>query len=63
MAIDAFEEAQQASEDLRAALAAHGIMLPALGVDVPAVIAGFPLVSLGCASAATVRQIVAALHC
>lgn len=59
---DPWTDAQDAAEGLRAALDAIGITLPALGVDVPGVLAGYPLVSLGAAPAATVRRLTAQLR-
>lgn len=58
---DPWKEAQDAAEDLRAALKAVGIMLPALAVDLPGVLMGFPLVSLGVAPADTVSKLTTAL--
>jgi hypothetical protein len=54
---DAWAEAQAAAEELREELRRIDAILPSLGIDVPAAIGGFPLVSLGSAPAATIRKI------
>lgn len=58
---DAWHEASTAVEDLRDALHAHGINLPELSLDLPGVMADYPLVNLGAATADTVRQIIQVL--
>lgn len=55
-------EAEAAANDLREACTLHGITLPALGLDVAGVAAGYPLVQLGSTPAATVRLLAAALR-
>ncbi|MFE2040157.1 hypothetical protein ACFXAZ_04345 [Streptomyces sp. NPDC059477] len=50
-------------EDLRAALKAHGITLPSLGLDLPAFAgSGMPLVSLGNCNTATAQALVKVLR-
>lgn len=51
-------------EQLRTALAAHGITLPSLGVDLPTFASSSPptLVALGNCNTATARQLAAALR-
>ncbi|MEV4332819.1 hypothetical protein AB0K02_20135 [Streptomyces sp. NPDC049597] len=58
-------DAQTCAEELRAALAAHGITLPSLGVDLPTFAARYPnrpLVALGNCNLLTARALVAALR-
>ncbi|MFF8598937.1 hypothetical protein ACF065_08500 [Streptomyces sp. NPDC015232] len=59
------DDLQPDIDALRAALAAHGITLPSLGVD-PVTLAGThirpPLVALGNCTVATARQLTAALR-
>ncbi|MCX4586544.1 hypothetical protein [Streptomyces sp. NBC_01481] len=58
-------DVQDCAEELRAALAAHGITLPSLGVDLPTVAASYrtpPLIALGNCNLATARALVAALR-
>jgi hypothetical protein len=57
------ETAEELAEELRLALAVHGIKLPSLGVD-PAPSWGvcpYPLVALGNCNLATARQLVGVL--
>ncbi|WP_406725803.1 hypothetical protein WJ438_15610 [Streptomyces sp. GD-15H] len=52
-------------EELRAALAAHGITLPSLGIDIPAFAARHPtrpLIALGNCNLLTARALTAALR-
>jgi hypothetical protein len=58
---DPWAEAETAVEELRQKLRAVDITLPSLGLDVAAVLAGYPIVCLGSATADTVRKISAAL--
>ncbi|GFH36009.1 hypothetical protein [Streptomyces pacificus] len=58
-------DADECTEQLRAALAAHGITLPSLGIDLPSFEArgpGRPLIALGNCNLATARALVAALR-
>jgi hypothetical protein len=58
-------EADDCAEELRAALAEHGITLPSLRVDLPTFAARYPtrpLISLGNCNLLTVRTLVAALR-
>ena len=50
---DAREGAEAAANRLRMALARHGIDLPELGLHFPAILAGYPIVSLGTITAET----------
>lgn len=52
-------------EELRAALAAHGITLPSLGVDIPTFAARYPtrpLIALGNCNLLTARALATALR-
>ncbi|WP_081237128.1 hypothetical protein [Streptomyces viridosporus] len=52
-------------EELRAALAAHGITLPSLGLDVPTFASRYParpLIALGNCNLLTARALTAALR-
>ncbi|MER6407110.1 hypothetical protein [Streptomyces viridosporus] len=52
-------------EELRAALAAHGITLPSLGLDVPTLASRYPtrpLIALGNCNLLTARALTAALR-
>ncbi|MCX4788848.1 hypothetical protein OG369_22525 [Streptomyces sp. NBC_01221] len=56
---------QDCVNDLRAALAAHGVTLPSLGIDLPTFAARYrtlPLVTLGNCNLPTARALVAALR-
>jgi hypothetical protein len=58
-------DVQDCAEELRAALAAHGIKLPSLGVDLPTLTARYPtgpLIVLGNCNLLTARALVAALR-
>jgi hypothetical protein len=58
-------EADACVEELRAALAAHGITLPSLGVDLPAYASRCPtrsLVALGNCNLLTARALTTALR-
>lgn len=57
-------EANTQVAELQAALAAHGIILPSLGVDLPSVVQTYraPLVELGNCNLDTVRALTAALR-
>ncbi|MGW1494042.1 hypothetical protein [Streptomyces sp. NPDC002402] len=58
-------DVQDCAKELRAALAAHGITLPSLGVDLPTFAASYrtpPLIALGNCNLATARALVAALR-
>ncbi|GAA2995196.1 hypothetical protein [Streptomyces fulvorobeus] len=58
-------EAQQVMDELRAALAAHGIVLPSLGVDLPTLAARYrtpPLIALGNCNLPTARALAEALR-
>ncbi|MFF6810132.1 hypothetical protein ACFZAG_09625 [Streptomyces sp. NPDC012403] len=58
-------EADAYVEELRAALAAHGITLPSLGVDLPTFAARCPvrpLIALGNCNLLTARALTAALR-
>ncbi|MEU9009978.1 hypothetical protein AB0D12_09350 [Streptomyces sp. NPDC048479] len=58
-------EVQDCAEELRAALASHGITLPSLGIDMPTFAASYrtpPLIVLGNCNLATARALVAALR-
>lgn len=57
--------ADDCAEELRAALAAHGITLPSLGVDLPTFAARYPtrpLIALGNCNVLTARALTAALR-
>ncbi|MFJ3893286.1 MULTISPECIES: hypothetical protein [unclassified Streptomyces] len=58
------QEATTRVAELQAALAAHGIILPSLGVDLPSVVQTYraPLVELGNCSLDTARALTAALR-
>lgn len=59
------EAADACVEELRAALAAHGIRLPSLGVDVPTFASRYParpLIALGNCNLLTARALTAALR-
>lgn len=58
---DPWAEAEAAIDALREALRPIGVTLADLGLDVPALIAGYPLVRLGSAPADVIRKIAAAL--
>jgi hypothetical protein len=60
---DAREGAEQALNELRAALERRGIDIPDLGLYLPGVLAGCPVISLGVITAETARQLTAALLC
>ncbi|MEU9355154.1 hypothetical protein AB0D65_30170 [Streptomyces griseoloalbus] len=58
-------EADARAEELRAALAAHGITLPSLGVDLPAFASRCPtrpLITLGNCNLLTAQALTAALR-
>lgn len=58
-------DAQDCVEKLRAALAAHSITLPSLGVDLPTFAARYPnrpLIALGNCNVLTARALTAALR-
>ncbi|MGQ5579932.1 hypothetical protein [Streptomyces sp. ECR3.8] len=58
-------EADVCAEELRAALAAHGITLPSLGVDLPAFASRGPvrpLIALGNCNLLTAQALTAALR-
>ncbi|MDQ1008799.1 MarR-like DNA-binding transcriptional regulator SgrR of sgrS sRNA [Streptomyces sp. V4I23] len=58
-------DAQDCAEELRAALAAHGITLPSLGVDLPTFAARYParpLIALGNCNVPTARALTTALR-
>ncbi|MGW0501178.1 hypothetical protein ACWD0Z_38915 [Streptomyces sp. NPDC003007] len=58
-------EADACVEELREALAAHGITLPSLGLDLPAFAARFParpLIALGNCNLLTAKALAAALR-
>ncbi|MET9389872.1 hypothetical protein ABZY20_05560 [Streptomyces sp. NPDC006624] len=58
-------EADARVEELRAALAAHGITLPSLGIDLPAFAARCPvrpLIALGNCNLLTAQALTAALR-
>ena len=58
-------DVQDCAEDLRAALAAHGITLPSLGIDLPTFAARNPtqlLIALGNCNLPTARALVAVLR-
>ncbi|WP_328670246.1 hypothetical protein OG905_16095 [Streptomyces sp. NBC_00322] len=58
-------DVQDCAEEPRTALAAHGITLPSLGVDLPTFAAGYrtpPLIALGNCNLATARALVVALR-
>lgn len=59
---DPWTEAQQAVDGLRATLDIIGVTLQDLGLDVPGIMAGYPSVHLGTATAETVRRITEALQ-
>jgi hypothetical protein len=57
--------ADDCAEELRATLAAHGITLPSLGVDLPTFAARYPtrpLIALGNCNLLTARALIAALR-
>ncbi|MFH8471413.1 hypothetical protein [Streptomyces sp. NPDC018000] len=57
-------DAQDCVNDLRAALAAHGVTLPSLGIDLPTFTARYrtsPLITLGNCNLPTARALAAAL--
>ncbi|MCK7627352.1 hypothetical protein MUU72_30380 [Streptomyces sp. RS10V-4] len=58
------DDAYACAEGLRDALAAHGITLPSLGVDLPSFAGTYPppLVALGNCNAATARRLADVLH-
>ncbi|MEU0171146.1 hypothetical protein ABZ214_37835 [Streptomyces iakyrus] len=57
-------EADACVEELRAALAAHGISLPSLGLDLPALASrpARPLITLGACNLLTAQALAAALR-
>ncbi|MFE6405807.1 hypothetical protein ACFVOR_02590 [Streptomyces sp. NPDC057837] len=58
-------DADACVEDLRVALAAHGITLPSLGIDLPAFAAHLPtrpLIALGNCDLLTAKALAAALR-
>ncbi|MER5459192.1 hypothetical protein ABT010_00555 [Streptomyces sp. NPDC002668] len=58
-------DVQDCAEELRAVLAAHGITLPSLGIDLPTFAASYPtppLIALGNCNLPTARALVAALR-
>ncbi|MFC5799667.1 hypothetical protein [Streptomyces formicae] len=58
-------DADECTEELRAALAGHGVTLPSLGVDLPSFAErgpARPLIALGNCSLTTARALVAALR-
>ncbi|MER5360280.1 hypothetical protein [Streptomyces sp. NPDC002785] len=58
-------DVQDCVNELRAALAAHGVTLPSLGIDLPTFAARYrtpPLVTLGNCNLATARALAAALR-
>ncbi|MER6105309.1 hypothetical protein ABT115_24120 [Streptomyces sp. NPDC001832] len=58
-------DVQDCVNDLRAALAAHGVTLPSLGIDLPTFAALHrtpPLITLGNCNLPTARALVAALR-
>ncbi|MFE6196560.1 hypothetical protein [Streptomyces sp. NPDC057838] len=58
-------DADACVEDLRVALAAHGITLPSLGIDLPAFAAHLPtrpLIALGNCNLLTAKALAAALR-
>ncbi|MFE7753744.1 hypothetical protein [Streptomyces sp. NPDC057429] len=62
---DADTDVRDCTDDLRAALAAHGITLPSLGVDLPTFAARYrtpPLIALGNCNLPVARALVAALR-
>lgn len=62
---DHHPDADTCAEELRAALAAHGITLPSLAVDLPTFASRYPtrpLVSLGNCNVLTARALTAALR-
>lgn len=58
------DDVQDCTEQLRAALAANGITLPSLGVDLPGYAGTYaiPLVALGNCNTATARKLTDALR-
>ncbi|MFF9477694.1 hypothetical protein [Streptomyces sp. NPDC014733] len=58
------DDIDDCTEELRAALAAHGITLPSLGIDLPSFAGSYsaPLIALGNCNTATARRLSAALH-
>lgn len=58
------QEAEAHLEALRAALAAHGITLPSLGLDAPSLAGSYtaPLIALGNCNLDTARALAAALR-
>ncbi|MEZ7007033.1 hypothetical protein [Streptomyces sp. AD55] len=58
------QEAEARLEDLRDALAAHGITLPSLGLELPSVAATYatPLIALGNCNLETAQALAAALR-
>ncbi|MFJ2927630.1 hypothetical protein ACIPIU_21800 [Streptomyces massasporeus] len=58
------DEADACVLELRAALAAHGITLPSLGLDLPALASrpARPLITLGACNLLTAQALVTALH-
>lgn len=58
---DARQGAEAAANELRDALALHGIDLPELGVHLPSIMAGYPIVCLGTTTADIARQLADAL--
>ncbi|MFG2223838.1 hypothetical protein [Streptomyces sp. NPDC048644] len=58
------DDADDCAEALRAALAANGISLPSLGIDLPAFAGSYtlPLIALGNCNTATARRLAAVLH-
>lgn len=57
------DQAGEIVQQLRAALAIHGIVLPSLDVDLPSFgsLTGKPLIELGRVNQETARQLIAAL--
>ncbi|MGX4690065.1 hypothetical protein [Streptomyces sp. JNUCC 63] len=58
-------DVQDCAEELRAVLAAHGITLPSLGIDLPTFAARCPtrpLIALGNCNLHTARALIAALR-
>lgn len=63
--MDADADVQECTDGLRAALAAHGITLPSLGIDLPTFAARYrtpPLIALGNCNLATARALADALR-
>jgi hypothetical protein len=62
--VDPIEDAEEARDELREALADVGVLLPSLGVDVGSLVSRYlpPLVDLGRCTPGTARRLATALR-